>query len=595
MDTSNASDFFKFLVECFNKDKKKVKELFLTLSKVFSNPSGPHFGMLLRDFPSLKLLQWIKDQIPNLILCCPPQSSSSDELDCVPNLSLSQVLSEQAFVKLFIEVSSSLTLMKQLYESLEQLALQLPGIGIAELLVSSPLFHILGGDHTTTSGTTATLSKECAEINSWTNSEQLEKTEMKMDSSQQEILLQNSDLCEVSQPRKRERKETPILKDYSSNKVKNFEIVLLIISFRYIVLRQGKGPDEKGSVYLKGSRWELSASSDETAPIPSTSSNRAEGDEVCDCYEEMDSTQELFVEGSRKRPGEDIESLELSSMGNSGQFGKRGKFERKKFEPTRIAESVVEKIEEMLETYIYSPPQTITNSIYWVQDPKCKFISAETPEFKQAINNWQTKLSHWSYEEFKNFYKVQRHYIFRRGVNYHSVEDSFTYAKLWLEQQAAIGNLLVYRDFGYSRETIDARTLLQKISNIVNRREKKRFGLVFQGHNSCGKTWFTNMILDFYINKGELQNWNRYQNSNFPFMGLVNRRIALWNEGRLNGDDMQLEVFRFKKGEECNSLNYTLTEEDPSSFPCPHLCLHDNDAPDRPPLSTRQMPGCTEH
>ena len=49
------------------------------------------------------------------------------------------------------------------------------------------------------------------------------------------------------------------------------------------------------------------------------------------------------------------------------------------------------------------------------------------------------------------------------------------------------------------------------------------------------------MILDFYINKGELQNWNRYQNKDFPFMGLVNRRIALWNEGRLNGDDMQLE------------------------------------------------------
>lgn len=291
-------------------------------------------------------------------------------------------------------------------------------------------------------------------------------------------------------------------------------------------------------MFHRGSRWELSSSHDETTPLPSASATGTERDEICDGYEEMDTAQGIFIDGSAKRPREDIESLELSAMGSQGQ---RGKSQRKKFEPTRIAESVVEKIEEMLETYVYAPPQTITNSIYWVNDPKCKFISATSPEFQLAMNNWQTKLSHWTYEEFKNFYKAQRHFIWRRGVNYHSVEDSFNFAKQWLEEQSELGTLCVYKDFGYQHHKIDPRTFLQKISNVVNRREKKRFGIVFQGPNSCGKTWFTNMILDFYINKGELQNWNRYQNKDFPFMGLVNRRIALWNEGRLNGDDMQLE------------------------------------------------------
>lgn len=259
---------------------------------------------------------------------------------------------------------------------------------------------------------------------------------------------------------------------------------------------------------------------------------------MCDGYEEMDTTEGLFVEGSSKRPGEDLDSVEPPAVGNSRL---RGKTTRKEFEPTRIAKSVVDKIEEMLETYIYSPPSTITNSVYWVQDPKCKYISAASPEFQLAMNNWQTKLSHWSFEEFKQFYKVQRHYLYRRGVHYHSIKNSFVFAKQWLEQQCDVASLCVYSGFQYTREQIQPKKLMQLLSNVVNRREKKRFGIVFQGPNSCGKTWFTNMLLDFYINKGELQNWNKYTNNSFPFMGLVNRRIALWNESRLNGDDIQLE------------------------------------------------------
>lgn len=312
--------------------------------------------------------------------------------------------------------------------------------------------------------------------------------------------------------------------------------LLLIYLYRYIVSRQGRRQDEKGAVYVKGSRWELFADHDETTTIPASSATGATGTEICDCNEEVDSAERIAVDTRTKGAGENFESVELPSMGSSRPPSKRGKWE-----PTRIAESTVEKIQEMLETYIYSPPASIANSIYWVNDPKCKFISPTTPEFQQALNNWQTILSHWNYDQFKNFYKIQRHYIFRRGVNYHSIEDSFKYAKQWLEEQAQVATLCVYEGFGYIRKEITPQQLLQKFSNVVNRREKKKFGIVLQGTNSCGKTWFTNMILDFFINKGELQNWNRYMNANFPFMGLVNRRIALWNEGRLNGDDMQLE------------------------------------------------------
>lgn len=254
----------------------------------------------------------------------------------------------------------------------------------------------------------------------------------------------------------------------------------------------------------------------------------------------MDSTQGLFIDGSTKRPGESSESLELSAMGNSGQCGKTAK--KGKFEPySRINKQIYYKIKKMFETYIYSPPQTITQSQAWIDDPEAELISPRHEEFKLALNNWQTKLSHMTYEDFQNFYRPQRHYTWRRGSAYHPVPKSFQLAKQWLEEQCRVGSYNVHNGFNYEKRTLNPQIFMQLIANCVCRREKKKFAIVFQGPNSCGKTWFTNMFLDYFINKGEMNNWNRHENSNFPFMGLVNRRIALWNEGGLNGDASQLE------------------------------------------------------
>ena len=313
--------------------------------------------------------------------------------------------------------------------------------------------------------------------------------------------------------------------------------------FRYIVSRQGARSNEKGAIYNKGGRWELSTTINEATSLFTKSAVGAERDEICDGYEVVDTTQGVFVDGNAKRPREDFESLELPSMGNSRQCGK---FKKPAFEPIRINKTNYLKVEEMLQTYIYSPPNLICKSTYWVNDPICKIIPDCSQEFKLAIDNWMTNLAHWTFDQFQEFYKVQRHYVFRPGRTYHSVKDSVKYAKLWIEEQCKVASLNHWDGaFGYRKIAIDERTFLQKISDVVNRRVVKRFGFVFQSEvNSCGKTWFTDMIIDYYLNKGELNNWSRYRNCNFPFMGLVNRRIALWNEGILNGDDDQKEELK---------------------------------------------------
>lgn len=212
MDITKAPEFFEKLIECLNRDKAKVKNLFLRISTVFSNSSTEYFEKLIRDFPSHKFLQWISDQVHNLILACAPLGDQVDG----PMICLSEVLNRQAFEKLLLEASSSAQRTEELWKSLEELAIQLPRIGIAELLVSSPLFLINVACRTSMSGTTAIQHKECAGADYSRLSE--------MEASQQESSLQENnshhiDLCEASPPKKRARKETNISKDFSSKQI----------------------------------------------------------------------------------------------------------------------------------------------------------------------------------------------------------------------------------------------------------------------------------------------------------------------------------------------------------------------------------------
>nr|WQF02878.1 MAG: nonstructural protein NS1 [Bee densovirus 8] len=309
--------------------------------------------------------------------------------------------------------------------------------------------------------------------------------------------------------------------------------------YRYVLLRQGGTRAEEAVVFVGGKEGRLSSSMYEAIPICDQVTSTPTSGEICDCYEEVDTAEQFVVQGGTKRAGEDREGLEPSAVEHEGPLRKRST--KKPFEPVRIGQSKVELIESLLDTYIYSPPNVITHSLYWANHPDAKFIPASSPEFQLAIFNHQTKLANMTFDEFLSYYRKQRFYIFRPGVSYHTVEDSLKFAESWLEKQSVQGTWMKPSTFGYEQHNISIKQWLQLISNVVNRRERKRFALILQGPTSCGKTWFTNMILDFYLNKGELNNWNRYENCSFPFMGLVNRRIALWNEACLNGDALQKE------------------------------------------------------
>lgn len=240
---------------------------------------------------------------------------------------------------------------------------------------------------------------------------------------------------------------------------------------------------------------------------------------------------------------ESAEGMELSADGRKRPFGggTNGPAKKREHDPVRVSRSKVLHLESLFEKFIYSPPQLLQQSVHWINDDVARFILPSTPEFLVAMHNIQTKYSKMTYNEFVEFYKQQRYYIFRAGTVYHDVEASVKLANQWLEEQSNAGGVGVYEGNTLQYVKLPVKVWLQKIADVLCRRVRKRFCLVLNGPNSCGKTWFTNMFLDFFINKGEMNNFSRYENLTFPFMNLVNRRIGLWNEAFITGDPSQRE------------------------------------------------------
>nr|WQF02876.1 MAG: hypothetical protein [Bee densovirus 8] len=165
-------------------------------------PPHPLRSKLMEEFPSENFMTFLMNLLEDLQLLLPPLG---DQVDAKPSeYQISFPRSNlSSFEKILHEASSNVEMLKQLYKSLESFAVQLPGIGIGQLLVSSPLFHIYRNDLMSTSGMIATPFNQCADVGSSHNSEK----RMEMPFLQLEKALETSDLCEASPPKKKKKME----------------------------------------------------------------------------------------------------------------------------------------------------------------------------------------------------------------------------------------------------------------------------------------------------------------------------------------------------------------------------------------------------
>lgn len=211
----------------------------------------------------------------------------------------------------------------------------------------------------------------------------------------------------------------------------------------------------------------------------------------------------------------DSSSIERTSKvsnqgsGNLPRSGKRmpGKMKVKSAEHLWL----VDKIRKLLPV----PFSAACDLHEWLNDNEVNFLDKADLDYKRAVNHLQRETSLWTYENILNeSLKVQGHYYARHSEHYMNIEDSFRYVNVLLKYQ--------YK----TKEKVSE--FLEALYSILEKQLPKKNTLYIKSPPSSGKTWFVDCITAFYLNVGQVNNFNR--NSSFPLNDCVNRRVLVWNE-----------------------------------------------------------------
>lgn len=180
-----------------------------------------------------------------------------------------------------------------------------------------------------------------------------------------------------------------------------------------------------------------------------------------------------------------------------------------------IDDGIVQEILNILNEVIITPPTQIMNTHYWDDHVDLQNLPKNDKDVSLAFDRWNKKLCGWTIRNFVEFYKEPRVYlfqdIFHSGSVYYNVDESVSHVSDFLENSF-----------------LNVHEFLQDLVNVVDRKLPKVNTIEVVAPPSTGKTWFFDMICDFFLNVGHLKNMNRY--SQFPFQDCTNRRIILWNE-----------------------------------------------------------------
>lgn len=183
--------------------------------------------------------------------------------------------------------------------------------------------------------------------------------------------------------------------------------------------------------------------------------------------------------------------------------------------------SVGQKIQEILNKNPVCPITNICNSDAWLQDDDLQYIRKDNQLFKNIIDAWMHKVCRWSIFDFQKFYTTgdcepQFHcgYMDMNSV-YYSKERSVD----------IINELLKFQFHG---DAIKVREFLTDLYNVLERKIPKLNTIVIKSPPSAGKNYFFDMFLDYYMNRGQIGNPNKY--NNFAYQEAVGKRLLIWNE-----------------------------------------------------------------
>lgn len=151
----------------------------------------------------------------------------------------------------------------------------------------------------------------------------------------------------------------------------------------------------------------------------------------------------------------------------------------------------------------------------WIADPQLCVFDKSDPDYKRAYMHVQRELSSYTYDQLLQLQTTCKPvYYARHPGHYLDVDSSIAFIDKLLRWQTTSEEDLV--------------NWLSIVHSVMERELPKCNSVYITSPPNSGKTWFVDMLTAFYINVGQVNNFNR--NTAFPLNDCVNRRVLVWNE-----------------------------------------------------------------
>lgn len=185
-----------------------------------------------------------------------------------------------------------------------------------------------------------------------------------------------------------------------------------------------------------------------------------------------------------------------------------------------------EEVEQLMMSHITVPIHSICTTTIWNKS-KFRYVSPKDQIITQIIDSLRSQFVHWKLKDYMLYLETNTPlYECLNGDI-----ESYYYDE-W-ESIEIISKLLTFQleDIALGEEvTVDKMitTFLQEVHDICEKKIPKKNTLEITGPASCGKSYFCDMVCNFYINVGHVRNFSKLDS--FPLQSAYNRRILLWNE-----------------------------------------------------------------
>uniref|UniRef100_A0A8D8VXJ9 Non-capsid protein NS-1 n=1 Tax=Cacopsylla melanoneura TaxID=428564 RepID=A0A8D8VXJ9_9HEMI len=160
----------------------------------------------------------------------------------------------------------------------------------------------------------------------------------------------------------------------------------------------------------------------------------------------------------------------------------------------------------------------IYNTRVWSEDP-FRFLHKGNMLLNTCIEILELQYNDMSTVEFYDFYRQcePANLIFNAPMGHVS--------EYYYSIDMSVDILHELLAFQFDKEPEAIKDFLKWLLWVCDKRVQKLNTLMIEGSANSGKNYFFDCVLHYYINWGQMGNFNKFQN--FPLQGCMNKRIIL--------------------------------------------------------------------